>query len=141
MTPWVQGAPPHLHTQTSYAGTRDNTWQRVYMPATIIVAHGQQSPMLVYGQRFSAVGERVKEKSLFFQKIKIAAYSCKMVDFDKVKEHKIRLICTYMILKVLLIYWLCILIKILRLIPWKGMIWKLYKKNHVQLWISWPKVT
>ena len=60
--------------------------------------------MLVYGQRFSAVGERVKEKSLFFQKIKIAAYSFKMVDFDKVKEHKIRLICTYMILKVLLIY-------------------------------------
>ena len=59
---WVQGAPPHLHTQTSYAGTRDNTWQRAYMPTTIIAAHGLISPMPVYGRRFSAMGERVKSR-------------------------------------------------------------------------------
>ena len=27
---WVQGAPLHLHTQTSYAGTRDKPRRRVY---------------------------------------------------------------------------------------------------------------
>ena len=57
---WVQGAPPHIHTQTSYAGTRDNTRWRAYMPATMVVARGLQSPMRVYGRRFSAMGERVK---------------------------------------------------------------------------------
>ena len=60
---WVQGAPLHLHAQTSYAGTvtRDNTRWRAYMPATIIVACGLLSPMPVYERRFSAVGERAKE--------------------------------------------------------------------------------
>ena len=56
---WVQGAPPYLHTQTSYAGIRDNTRQWAYMPATIIVARGLLSPMPVYGRHFSALGERV----------------------------------------------------------------------------------
>ena len=57
---WVQGAPPHLHKQTSYAGTRDNTQKGAYMPAAIIDARGLVSPMPVYGRRFSAMGERVK---------------------------------------------------------------------------------
>ena len=57
---WVQGAPPHLHTQTSYAGTRDDTRWRAYMPATIIVARGLLSPMPVNGRRISDMGERVK---------------------------------------------------------------------------------
>ena len=58
---WVQGAPPHSHTQTLYTGTNDNTRRWVYMPATIVVARGLLSSMPVYGRRFSAVGERVKE--------------------------------------------------------------------------------
>ena len=45
---WVQGAPLHLHTQTSYAGTRDNTRQQAYMPATIVVARGLLSPVPVF---------------------------------------------------------------------------------------------
>ena len=57
---WLQGAPPHFHTETSYTGTRDNTRWRAYMPATIVVARGLQSPMRVYGWCFSAMGERVK---------------------------------------------------------------------------------
>ena len=52
---YLQGAPPHLDTQTSFAGTRDNT-----RPATIVVAHGLVRPMPVCGRRFSAVGQRVK---------------------------------------------------------------------------------
>jgi len=56
---WVQGAPPHSHTQTLYAGTRDITRRRAYMPTKIVVAHGLLSPMPVYGWHFSAVGERV----------------------------------------------------------------------------------
>jgi len=36
----LQGA----HTQTSYAGTRENTWQRAYMPGTIVVARGLVHP-------------------------------------------------------------------------------------------------
>ena len=60
---WVQGAPPHLHTQTSYAGTRDNTRWRVYVPATIVIARGLLSPMPVYGRRFSAMRKRVKSRS------------------------------------------------------------------------------
>ena len=59
---WVQGAPPHSHTQTSYAGTRAFMWQREYMPATIDVAHGLLSPMQWCGRRFSASGERVKDE-------------------------------------------------------------------------------
>ena len=58
---WLQGAPSHLHTQTSYAGTTDNTRRRVYMPATIIVARGLVRPMLWCGWCFSGVRERVKE--------------------------------------------------------------------------------
>jgi len=49
---WVQGAPPHLLTETSYAGTRDNTWQRAYMPATIFIARGLLSPMPVFWAAF-----------------------------------------------------------------------------------------
>jgi len=44
---WVQGAPLHSHTQISYAGTRDNSWRRAYMPATIVVARGLLNPMQV----------------------------------------------------------------------------------------------
>ena len=58
---YVQGAPPHLHTQTSYAGTRDNARRRAYMPATMVIARGLLSPVPVCGRRFSALGERVKE--------------------------------------------------------------------------------
>ena len=57
---YLQGAPPHLHTQTSYPGTWDNTQQRVYMPATNLVARGLLSSMPVCGWHFSAMGERVK---------------------------------------------------------------------------------
>ena len=64
---YVQGAPPYLHTQTSFAGTRDNTWRRAYMPATIVIARGLLSPMPVYGWRFSAVGERVNILTLHFR--------------------------------------------------------------------------
>ena len=53
---WVQGEPLHSHT---YAGTRDNTRQRAYMPATIVVARGLLSPMQWCGWRFSAAGQRV----------------------------------------------------------------------------------
>jgi len=41
----VQGAPLHSHTETTYAGTRDNSRRRSYMPATIVVARGLLSPM------------------------------------------------------------------------------------------------
>ena len=58
---YVQGAPLHLHTQNSYAGTRDNLRRRSYMPSTIVVAHGLLSPMPVYGRRFSAEDQRVKK--------------------------------------------------------------------------------
>jgi len=60
MVEYLQGAPPHLHTPTSYAGGRDNTRQRAYIPATILVARGHVSPMSWCGGYFSAVGERVK---------------------------------------------------------------------------------
>ena len=56
----LQGAAPHLHTQTSYAGTRDNTRRWVYMPATIVVAHGLVRPKQWCGWRFFAMGLRVK---------------------------------------------------------------------------------
>jgi len=45
---WVQGAPPHSHTQSSYAGTRDNTRRRVYMPTTIVLDRGLLSPMPLF---------------------------------------------------------------------------------------------
>ena len=48
---WVQRAPPHSHTQTSYAGTRDNT-----RPATIVVARGFLSPKLVFWAAFYCCG-------------------------------------------------------------------------------------
>ena len=57
---WVQGVPPHLCTQTSYAGARDNTQWWAYMPTTIVNARGLLSPMPVCGRPFSAMGERVK---------------------------------------------------------------------------------
>ena len=56
---WVRGAPLHSHTQISYAGTRDNSRQWGYMPATIGVARGLLSPIQWCGQRFSAEGKRV----------------------------------------------------------------------------------
>ena len=42
---YVQGAPLHLHTHISYAGTRDNSRWRSYKPSTIVVARGLLSPM------------------------------------------------------------------------------------------------
>ena len=56
----LQGAPPHLQTQTSYAGTRDNTQRRAYMPATIAVARSLVRHMQWCGQCVSALGRRVK---------------------------------------------------------------------------------
>jgi hypothetical protein len=53
---WVQEAPLHSHTQTSYAGTRVFMRHRAYMPATIAVACGLLSPMQWCGHRFSAAG-------------------------------------------------------------------------------------
>ena len=57
---WVQGAPPHSHTQTSYAGTRVFMRHRAYMPATIVVACDLLSLMPLFSVRFTAPGERVK---------------------------------------------------------------------------------
>ena len=70
---YLQGAPPHLYTQTSYAGTRDNTRQRAYMFATIIVARGLVRPMLVCGRHFSAMGQRVNAYALLVAKRGITA--------------------------------------------------------------------
>ena len=53
---WVQGAPLHSHTQTSYAGTRGNTRQRAYMPATIVIARGLLCPMPVFLVAFFCSG-------------------------------------------------------------------------------------
>ena len=48
--------PIHLHTQTSYTGTRDNTLRRAYMPATIVVARGLLSPMPLFLAAFYCCG-------------------------------------------------------------------------------------
>ena len=53
---WVQGAPPHLHTETLYTGTRDNTQWWAYMPATIVNARGLLSPMPVFWAAFFCRG-------------------------------------------------------------------------------------
>ena len=49
---WVQGVTLHSHTQISYAGTRDNSRRRSYMPSTIVVACGLLSPMPWFSAAF-----------------------------------------------------------------------------------------
>ena len=46
----VQGAPLHSHTQISYEGTRDNSRQRAYIPATIVGCSRSSKPYaMVFG--------------------------------------------------------------------------------------------
>jgi hypothetical protein len=52
----TMGPSPLSHIQTSYAGTRDNTQQRSYMPSTIIVARGLLSPMPLFSVAFYCHG-------------------------------------------------------------------------------------
>jgi len=75
---WVQGAPLHSHTQTSYAGTRAFMCHRVYMPAIFNVARGLLSPMQWCGRRFSATGQRVNGTIL------------RTMDFTIIQKHKKR---------------------------------------------------
>ena len=49
---YVQGAPLHLHTHISYAGTRDNSRRQSYKPSTIVVARGLLSPMPWFSAAF-----------------------------------------------------------------------------------------
>ena len=56
---WVQGAPPHSHTQTLYAGTRAFMLHRARLPATIVIARGLQALCHGFWQCFTAAGERV----------------------------------------------------------------------------------
>ena len=65
---WVQAAPFHLHTQTSCAGTElgiipGGGRTCPLQSSLLVVARCLLSPMLVYGRRFSAMGERVKTYS------------------------------------------------------------------------------
>ena len=90
---WVQGAPLHSHTQISYAGTRDNSRRRAYMPATIVVARGLLSPMQWCGRRFSAEGQRVKEDPDLLIILKRCDRQ-KFFVFSTVYSHKY--VCTYL---------------------------------------------
>ena len=62
----LQGAPPHLHTQTSYAGTRVlirrragiALYNRLFAWSIITRRHGVRT------QRFPAVGQRVQGLNL-----------------------------------------------------------------------------
>ena len=65
---WVQGAPPHSHTQTSYAGTRAFMRHRARLPTTIVVACGL-AVCHGFWQRFTAAGERVK--GTVYRKMKV----------------------------------------------------------------------
>ena len=49
---YVQGAPLHLHTHISYAGTRDNSQHGSYKPSTIVVARCLLSPMPWFSAAF-----------------------------------------------------------------------------------------
>ena len=53
---WVQRAPLHSHTQTSYKGTRAFMRHRSYMPATIVVAPSLLSPVPLFSVAFYCRG-------------------------------------------------------------------------------------
>ena len=63
---YLQGAPPHLHTQTSYAGTRDN----MYTAEGVYACYNHHCcPMQLCGWHFSAVEERVNPFIVTFRSV------------------------------------------------------------------------